>query len=109
MTLTATHEGRRVNVADNYRGQRRGNCYVCVEATFHLLGGKNSGWHPTVMTHEGGTHWFLKHDSGIILDPTRKQFRTSPDYSTGRGCGFLTVQPSRRAKKLMEAMLWQEG
>ena len=88
--------------------KKRGNCYVTSEALYHLVGGKNAGWTPMVMQTDTGTHWFLKHSSGLILDATVKQFgRRVPDYHRGRGTGFLTKQPSKRAKELMERMLWQ--
>lgn len=75
----------------------RGNCYVTSEALYHLLGGKESGWKPMNMKHEGESHWFLKHKSGLILDATASQFKKKPDYQKARGRGFLTKQPSLRA------------
>jgi hypothetical protein len=93
----------------------RGNCYVTSEALYHLLGGKAAGWKPMSMsTHDphgifgDDVHWFLKHESGLILDATAQQFSEPPDYSKARGRGFLTKEPSKRARKMMEAMLWQE-
>jgi hypothetical protein len=59
------------------------------------------------MRHEGDTHWFLRHDNGTILDATVSQFRTAPDYTKARGCGFLTKQPSRRAAALLRTLVWQ--
>lgn len=85
----------------------RGNCYVTSEALFHLLGGRAAGWKPMSMHHEGDTHWFLKHDSGIVLDATASQFKTPPDYSKAVGRGFLTRQPSKRAAVMMATMVWQ--
>lgn len=86
---------------------RRGNCYVASEALYHLLGGKDAGWTPIRMKVGRETHWFLWHDSGLIVDVTRKQFTKKIDYEYGRGSGFMTKRPSRRAKKLMKAILWQ--
>src|SRR5271168_2915320 len=91
----------------------RGNCYTVCEALYHLMGGKAAGLTPMVMHHEGGTHWFLKHTSGflnsqVIIDPTVSQFKSKPDYSLARGCGFLTKQPSKRAKKLMNILLYRK-
>ena len=86
----------------------RGNCYVASEALYYLLGGKEAGWKPMNMKHEGESHWFLKHKSGMILDVTVHQFKTTPDYSTARGRGFLTYAPSKRAFELMERIVWQE-
>lgn len=100
---------------------RRGNCYVSAEALYHLLGGKKAGYTPYTVRHEGSVHWYLvKFDDwanksrnrsiffGTVLDPTRKQFKVTPDYYAGRGRGFLTKKPSKRAKALMEIMLWQK-
>src|SRR4051812_48635793 len=54
---------------------QRGNCYATSEALYHLLGGKRAGWTPQYMnTRATGNHWFLKHKTGLIIDPTRKQF-----------------------------------
>jgi hypothetical protein len=78
-----------------------GHCYVASEAAYYLLGGKEEGWKPMHMTHLGASHWFLKHESGYILDLTYNQFKTKLDYSKARGTGFLTKEPSKRAKKLL--------
>lgn len=101
------------------RRKRRGNCYACTEALFFLLGGKKKGWTPYVVRHEGDTHWYLvRHFKqgeinnyapiNLVLDPTIKQFKKPPPYHKGRGCGFLTKGPSKKAKALMKQMLWQE-
>lgn len=86
----------------------RGNCYVASEALYHILGGKKAGWTPMRMRWAGDMHWFLKHVSGLILDPSVRQFGRRPLYSLARGSGFLTKRPSRRAQKLMEDLTWQE-
>jgi hypothetical protein len=89
---------------------QRGNCYVTSEALYHLLGGKRAGWTAQYMkTKATGNHWFLKHKSGLILDATRKQFPKGivPDYTKARGIGFLTAKPSKKAKLLMEDLVWQ--
>ena len=86
----------------------RGNCYVTCEALYHLLGGKQAGYKPMSMRHEGDTHWFLKHETGIVLDPTVSQFKTKPDYTKAVGRGFLTKEPSARAHKLMDQLVYQE-
>jgi hypothetical protein len=88
---------------------RRGNCYVTSEALYHLLGGRAAGWKPMTMRWEGDSHWFLKHDSGVILDATASQFSATPDYTLARGCGFLTAAPSKRASEMMGHMVWGLG
>jgi hypothetical protein len=87
---------------------RRGNCYVASEALYHLLGGKGAGWTPCRVKIDNDTHWFLRHRSGLIVDPTRSQFKTEPPYAKARGSGFLTRQPSKRARKLMKELVWQQ-
>lgn len=96
----------------------RGNCYVTCEALYHLLGGKESGYKPMTVRHEGDVHWFLVFEGTknlgyyglggcrVVIDPTVSQFKTKPDYNKGRGRGFLTKKPSTRA--LMKTMLWQK-
>lgn len=91
---------------------RRGNCYAAAEALYHILGGKSAGWKPMVIPKgtSDDTHWFLKHTSGMILDPSRRQFGATavPCYGLARGCGFLTKRPSRKARELMRRLTWQE-
>lgn len=98
---------------------KRGNCYATAEALYHLLGGKKAGWRPMVMHWEGDTHWFLekwipwykgsKMKVRVFrLDPLVSLFDKPPDYSLAKGCGFLTKKPSKKARELMQRMLWQE-
>jgi hypothetical protein len=52
-----------------------------------------------VIRHEGGTHWYLKNSTtGKIVDLTSSQFRQPVPYESGRGVGFLTLKPSKRAR-----------
>lgn len=89
--------------------KKRGNCYYASEALYHILGGKAAGWKPMRCPAFGDTHWFLKHNSGLILDPSVKQFGgLKPDYSKAVGNGFLTLGPSQRARRLIEQLTWQE-
>jgi hypothetical protein len=88
---------------------RRGNCYVTSEALYHLLGGKAAGWKPMHVKTPTDTHWFLVNlRTGQRLDATAMQFDGRlPDYNSAVGSGFLTKQPSKKAKALMERMIWQ--
>ena len=89
--------------------RQNGNCYATSEALYHLLGGKAAGWTPMTMKMNGGSHWFLRHASGIILDATAAQFRGQHvPYETARGKGFLTKNPSRRARLLMRDLVFVE-
>ena len=88
---------------------RRGNCYVASEALYHLLGGKAAGWTPMHMQTPTDSHWFLKHSSGLIVDPTASQFlNCTLNYSAARGRGFLTKLPSMKAALLMQKILWRD-
>ena len=67
-----------------------------------MMGGHESGWVPQNVKHEGDQHWYLRHaKTGQILDPTASQFRTPVPYDQGRGRGFLTKQPSKRAQEVI--------
>ena len=95
--------------------KRRGNCYVTAESLFHLLGGKAAGYTPHTVRHEGSVHWYLRHETksidGIyfatIIDPTASQFKSQPPYHKGRARGFLTKGPSKRAREMMQKLVWQ--
>jgi 8-oxo-dGTP pyrophosphatase MutT (NUDIX family) len=96
-----------------YRGNPNkfaGHCYVSAEALFHMLGGHGSGWVPQNIQHEGDQHWYLKHrETGQILDPTASQFKTKVPYEKGRGRGFLTSEPSKRASELIARIKSRQG
>jgi len=79
-----------------------GHCYVASEALYHLAGGKASGLTPQNVQHEGASHWYLKHKDGTIVDPTAGQFSTPVPYSQGKGKGFLTKRPSKRAQIVID-------
>lgn len=76
-----------------------GHCYVATEAYYHICG-KDLGYKPQVIRIGEKTHWYLKNEEEII-DITREQFPFPIDYSKGRGCGFLTKQPSKRTQCLI--------
>ena len=86
-----------------------GHCYHAAEALYHLLGGKKKGWTPMrVRESDGMTHWWLRHSSGKIADPTADQYRTvgeEPPYHEGRAGGFLTKDPSARAKVIIQRIV----
>ena len=79
-----------------------GHCYVASEALFHMLGIDAVNWLPCNIQHEKCSHWYLKNKiTGKILDLTAGQFKTTVPYKNGRGRGFLTKQPSKRASELI--------
>lgn len=105
-------------------GTVAGQCYPAAEALYHLLGGKEAGLKPVVWryadmradgsVHGFPTHWFLGRADGsvgrfltTVLDPTAAQFGgsvTLGHYRCGRGCGFLTREPSKRARLILDRL-----
>ena len=94
-----------------YRGDAnpfRGHCYVASEALYHLLGGKEQGWKPMFLKHEGENHWFLQ-KNGLIIDITVSQFKKFPPYDNAIGKGFLTKKPSKRARTIISIVKEEEN
>ncbi len=82
----------------------KGDCYPAAEAVYHKMGGKAAGLTPMRIVHEGVPHWYLRWTVGIktfYIDPTATQFKTPVPYAEGKGCGFLTKEPSKRARELL--------
>lgn len=79
-----------------------GHCYAASEALYHMLGGKENGFVPMNVQHEGDSHWWIRNiENGEDLDPTGDQFQTPVPYHMGRGRGFLTRSPSARAQEII--------
>ena len=78
-----------------------GHCYVASEALYHL-GARDAGYRPHRMQVGGVTHWWLERRDGARIDATAEQFPFRIDYTQGRCAGFLTREPSKRARTLME-------
>ena len=76
-------------------------CYTASETYYHLAGGKKAGLTPMRILHEGTRHWYLRTADWEFIDLTSAQFTTPVPYEQGRGCGFLTRSPSRKAEKLI--------
>lgn len=77
-------------------------CYAFSEAYYHMYGGKEAGLTPIQGKHEGISHWAIRCEDGTIIDLTVDQFETVPDYTTFRGRGFLTKEPSKAARVIIE-------
>lgn len=75
-----------------------GHCYVASEALHHLIPDVS----PQFIWHEGVPHWFLRDADGDVLDATASQFKTPVPYTEAKGKGFLTKNPSKRAKVVIE-------
>lgn len=92
----------------NQRHSLEGYCYVAAEVMWHLLGTED--WKPCMASYEDDrgktSHWWLENKkTGLIVDPTKEQFTElgkEPPYKIGKGCGFLTQRPSKRANKVLD-------
>ena len=98
------------------QGTLDGHCYVASEALWHLL--DKSLWQPhyALYMDAGGraTHWWLVHkDTLEIADPTKEQYDGYkfldknledgvPPYKIGKIGNFLTKEPSKRAKIVID-------
>lgn len=79
-----------------------GHCYVASEIYFHLKGGYDAGYEVhRVNTNEDNVHWFLVKE-GELIDITADQFDEPIPYHNSTRCGFLTKQPSKRAKEVID-------
>lgn len=93
---------RAMKAKATYLPETFGHCYVASEAAYYLLGGKAEGWKSHHIKHMGSSHWFLKHKDGTVLDLTASQFKVPINYDKALGKGFLTKEPSKRARLLMK-------
>ncbi len=59
---------------------------------------------PMRLRYYGTTHWWLEAENGKVIDFTSGQYKQPFPYHRGRGGGFLTKQPSRRAKEVMSLL-----
>tara|TARA_R110000803_G_C11947315_1_gene317269 strand:+ start:44 stop:397 length:354 start_codon:yes stop_codon:yes gene_type:complete len=79
-----------------------GHCYVASETYYHLSKENLKVYH---IKHENSTHWFLKDYLDNVIDLTYKQFKTPVDYKNARRGFFLTKEPSKRSKKLINKII----
>lgn len=105
-----------------------GFCSVASEAAWFMLGGRNAGWVAwSARDTDQSTHWWLRHESGVIFDPTSEQYTSigrKPPYArgiSGQAGGFMGIRedlntawpgqrrPSARARALMERLGVVEG
>jgi hypothetical protein len=91
-----------------------GHCYVASEALFYLLGGRDQPFRPCRGKDDtGNVHWWLEDPlSGERLDVTADQYHSvgkTPPYATGRFGPFLTKEPSKRARVVIERVKHSTG
>ncbi|MEW5822003.1 MAG: hypothetical protein AB1782_17550 [Cyanobacteriota bacterium] len=77
-----------------------GYCYVTAEVIYHYLAPEGSK-PACARTSPSVVHWWVETPDGTILDGTSDQFSGEKiPYLKGKGCGFLTKEPSKRAQIL---------
>ena len=83
----------------------KGHCYVASEVLYHVLKDMAPNLRIFRGKDENGiNHWWLK-NGDVIIDPTADQYFLEgnfPPYNKGIACGFLTKEPSKRAKILID-------
>jgi hypothetical protein len=83
-----------------------GMCYVASEALHHIMPHR---YKPTHVKVNGASHWYLiEKRTGAVVDLTFSQFDTIP-YEEGKGKGFLTREPSQRARVIINEVYAQLG
>ena len=93
-------------VDDNINNPLYGHCYVATETYYHLMSDSKSNYKPCVLKKDNINHWYLKNiKSNQIIDITKNQFDDEIDYNKGRFCSFLTKNPSKRSKILIERIV----
>lgn len=113
-----------------------GHCAVATEALYHIAGGREAGFIPTVCAYQADdkgmyfgpdaqkegrhreTHWWLRapndkgeRGKGDILDVTVGQYDEPFPYEKGRGTGFMQPQkkPSKRAQIVIDRVTEKLG
>ena len=89
------------------RRRTTGHCYAASEALCHLL--RSQGFEVEVWRQRVSedTHWYLgvQRPYGILwVDPTKDQFDHEVEYDEGTRTGFLTKQPSKRAREILRRL-----
>ena len=96
-----------------YRGNNNnlyGHCYVATEAYYHLMDEDQKDYNPAYIKIKDITHWFLKNGkTDEIIDITARQFNFTIDYSNAKFCDFLSKEPSKRAKILINRVYEEIG
>lgn len=97
---------KREYVDKNINNVLYGHCYVATETYYHLMSDAKSDYKPCILKVNNVNHWYLKNiKSGDIIDITKNQFNHNINYDNGRFCGFLTKEPSKRSKILIDRIV----
>ena len=88
-----------------------GHCYVATEALYCLMNkfSLTGTFKPFQAKDENNvSHWWLQSQDGVIIDITTSQYTSvgkTPPYSLGKSRPFMYPSPSKRSRKVMEAVL----
>lgn len=94
LSLNVRHEDYRPKPED-YAAALRTHCYTMVEVAYHDFA-KAAGYRTFVHKHAGGSHWWLQHPDGRILDPSWPQLSGPYEYEKGRPQNLLPRSDNAR-------------
>lgn len=81
-----------------------GHCYHAAEAYYHAKGGyEECPLSIHCLSHESGTHWFLR-DGTTVIDLTVANVTPDLPYLEPPARGFMSRQPSNRAAQILDAL-----
>jgi len=63
-----------------------------------------SDWQDDASACLQGSWWELEDADGRVWDPTAEQFGYTFPYYRGKGCGFLSREPSKRCNLLLKSL-----
>ena len=90
-------------------GDPHDQCYVASEALYYLAGGKAAGLTPVngalVIDGERVSHWWLRDETGQVIDLTAEQFDFAWPYEDGRGRGFNVHKKARTMEVMAQVVL----
>lgn len=89
--------------------QFTGDDYVSAETLYHAVGGDATGWKLHTVDWDGGQHWYLKHTTGVVLDPTWHMYERQPDYTKGTENYFRDMTVSKSAQSKLDLAKWCVG
>jgi hypothetical protein len=90
-------------IKKEYQGDTpiHGACYIATESLYHILKEKYDIKIKRYTLEDGVSHWWAEYNKEII-DITKEQFDFVVPYYFGKKAAFLTKDPSKRCKKILE-------
>lgn len=97
-------------VEENKENPMYGHCYIATETLYHMFVDNEPLRREVLYVYHGkdefgNTHWWLQDIFGQIHDVTSEQYTSKgrkPPYKAGRRGYFLTREPSKRSRILIQ-------